>query len=121
MEVLMTVLRTCIAVTAACFLFTGAVAAQQPPQEKHQHERAKTPEPVTGELLSLNTDTRTLVIKTTADTEMKFTFSENTEIVGADKGVSGLATIQGTTVTVTYDVHGTANIATKIEVLPKKK
>jgi hypothetical protein len=116
----MNVLRACMAVTAACFLFTGAAAAQQPPQEKHQHERAKTPEPVTGELLSLNTDTKTLVIKTTADTEMKFTFSENTEIVGADKGVSGLATSHGTTVTVTYDVHGTANIATKIEVMPKK-
>ena len=116
----MNVLRSCIAVAAACFLFTDPAAAQQTTQEKHQHERAKTPEPVTGELVSLNTNTKTLVVKTAENTEVKFSFSESTEIVGADKGTEGLATTKGATVTVTYDVHGTANVATKIEVMPKK-
>jgi hypothetical protein len=76
---------------------------------------------VTGELVALNPDTKTLVIRTTESTEMKFSFSEQTEIVGADKGASGLATSAGATLTVTYDVHGTANVATKIEVKPKPK
>lgn len=116
----MIVLRACIAVAAACFLFTNSAAAQQPTQEKHQHERAKTPEPVTGELVSLNTNTKTLVVKTAENTEVKFSYSENTEIVGTDKGTEGLATTRGATVTVSYDVHGTANVATKIAVQPKK-
>ena len=116
----MNVVRVCIALTAAFFLFTAGTAAQPFAQEQQQQAKPKTLEPVTGELLSLNTDTRTLVIKTTGDAEMKFSYSEETEIVGADKGAAGLATTAGATVTVTYQVHGTANVATKIEVQPKK-
>lgn len=115
----MNLIRTRIALMIAAAAFVGSTAValplQQPPQE---HQRAKTPEPVTGELLSLNTETKTLVVKT-ADSEVKFSFTDATEILGADKGVSGLATTQGATVTVHYDVHGTANVATKIEVQPK--
>jgi hypothetical protein len=51
---------------------------------------------------------------------MTFSYSPETEIVGADKGAEGLATKAGTIVTVTYTVHGTANVAVKIEVEPKK-
>ena len=46
-------------------------------------------------------------MKTTADTEMKFSYSDETEIVGGEKGPAGLATSTGTIVTVTYGVHGT--------------
>jgi hypothetical protein len=115
----MNVLRTCTALVTASFLVTGVAAAQPFAQEQQKQERPKALEPVTGELLSLNTDTKTLVVKT-GDSEMKFSFSEETEIVGADKGASGLATVSGATVTVTYQTHGTANVATKIEVMPKK-
>jgi hypothetical protein len=116
----MNVLRACIALTAVYFLVTGHVAAQQPPQKSQQQDEKKTLEPVTGELLSLDTNTKTLVIRTTADTEMKFSFSEETAIVGVDKGASGLATVSGAILTVTYQEHGTANVATKIEVKAKK-
>jgi hypothetical protein len=74
---------------------------------------------VTGEIVSVDVNARTIVVKTTPDSEMKFSYSEETEIVGGEKGPAGLATSTGTTVTVTYDVHGTANIAIKIEVKPK--
>ena len=50
---------------------------------------------------------------------MKFSYSDTTEIVGAEKGASGLAAV-GTEVTVHYDSHGTARVATRIEVRPKK-
>ena len=116
----MNALRACTAVTAVLLLVTGVVSARPFAQEQQQQVRPKTPEPVTGELVSLNPDTKTLVIRTTADSEMKFSYSEQTEIVGADKGASGLAASAGATLTVTYDVHGTANVATKIEVKPKK-
>jgi hypothetical protein len=116
----MNVLRACTALAAAFFLVTTAVEARPFQQTKQEQARPKTLEPVTGELLSLNPDTKTLVIRTTGDTEMKFSYSEDTEIVGSEKGAAGLAGGKGATVTVTYDVHGTANVATKIEVKPKQ-
>jgi hypothetical protein len=115
----MNVFRACFSIAAACFLVTATAIAQQSPQNPQQREEKKMLEPVTGELLSLDTDSKTLVIKT-GDVEMKFSFSEETEIVGAEKGASGLATVSGATLTVTYQQHGTANVATKIEVKAKK-
>jgi hypothetical protein len=41
-------------------------------------------------------------------------------IVGAEKVASGLAGT-GSEVTVHYDSHGTAKVATRIEIEPKKK
>ena len=116
----MNVRRAYIPLTVACFLVTATAQAQQPSQKPEQREERKMLEPVTGELLSLDTDSKTLVIKTTGDTDMKFSFSEDTEIVGAEKGASGLAAVSGATLTVTYQQHGTANVATKIEVKPKQ-
>jgi hypothetical protein len=99
-----------------------AVAQQSPvppaPREPEQ-QRAKDPAPVTGELVSLDAKARTLVVKTDTGNEMTFSYSDTTEIIGADKGASGLATMNGSTVTVHYSVHGTANTATKIEVSKK--
>ena len=51
---------------------------------------------------------------------MKFSYTDTTEIVGAEKAASGLAATPGSDVTVHYDTHGTARVATKIEVRPKK-
>jgi hypothetical protein len=100
-------------------MFVSPMAAAQRPQPPPSEQRAQSTE-ITGEILSINTETKTLVVKTTPDSEMKFTYSDETEIVGADKGTEGLATKAGSIVTVSYDVHGTANIALKIEVKPKQ-
>ena len=116
----MNVMRACISLTAAVFLVTPVAVAQQQPRDRQQQEKPKTLEPVTGELLSVDADSKTAVIKTAGDVEMKFSFSEETEIIGADKGASGLAASSGATLTVTYQQHGTANVATRIEVKPKK-
>lgn len=115
------VIRTGLALALAAGLIgAGTALAQQsqPPQQEQQ--RAKTPEPVSGELVSLDATAKTLVVKTAPDKEMKFSYNDTTEIIGADKGASGLATMSGATVVVHYEVHGTANTATKIEVTPKK-
>ena len=100
-----------------------AMAQQSPapapaPREPEQ-QRAKDPAPVTGELVSLDAKAKTLVVKTASGNEMTFGYTDTTEILGADKGASGLATMNGSTVTVHYSVHGTANTATKIEVAKK--
>jgi len=115
----MNLIHTCMALSLTGALSSVSLSAQQPAQPPPQHERARTPEPVTGEILSVDTNARTIVVKTTTDSEMKFTYSDETEIVGGEKGPAGLATSTGTLVTVTYDVHGTANVAIKIEIKPK--
>ena len=74
---------------------------------------------MTGELMSVDEEAKTLAIKTASEGEVKFSYSEKTEIVGADKVASALAGV-GTEVTVHYDSHGTAKVATRIEVKPKK-
>lgn len=114
----MNLIQACIAFAiVGAFGGAPAVWAQQP--KPAEHAKAKKPEPVTGEMVSLNTATKTLIVKTAPESEMKFTYSDTTEIVGVDKGVEGLTAKPGAIVTVTYDEHGTANIALRIEVKPK--
>src|SRR5688572_27275188 len=110
-----------IAVAAiVVFSFTAAPAfAQKPSPEVEQQQKNKPPTPITGELVAVDESAKTFAVKTASEGEMKFSYSEKTVITGAEKIVSGLAGA-GTEVTVTYDSHGTAKVATRIEVKPKK-
>lgn len=116
----MKLIHMCMALSLAGAVSPVAFAAQQQTQPPAGHERAKDPEPVTGKILAVDDKAKTIVVKTTAGTEMKFSYSDETEIVGGEKGPSGLATSSGTIVTVTYGVHGTTNVAIKIEVKAKE-
>lgn len=117
----MKLIHTCM-VLALLTAFGSATTSAQPQQQTTgEHTRAKTPEPVTGELIAIDVNTKTLVLKTSTGNEMKFSYSDETVIVGGEKGAAGLATSAGSILKVTYDVHGTANVALKIEVLPKPK
>ena len=115
----MKVFRTCVAVAIAGLMSIGSVVAHQSTPPTASQERAKTPEPVSGELLSIDDAAKAIVVKTAVDKEMTFTYTDQTEIVGADKGAEGLATAKGSTVTVHYTVRGTSNVAAKLEVKPK--
>ena len=97
----------------------GSAGGQKPAPEVEQQQKEKPPTPVTGELVSVDEDAKTLTVKTASEGEVKFSYSEKTVITGAEKIVSGLAGA-GSEVTVTYDSHGTAKVATRIEVKPKK-
>ena len=93
-----------------------SLASEQLQQEK---KKEQPPAPLVGELVTVDVNARTFAIKTAVEGEVKFSYSEATEIVGAEKGTSGLAAKPGADVTVHYDLHGTARVATKIEVRPK--
>lgn len=115
--------RFCIVLILAATVSTTAVVAQQPSPEggqPQQKDKEPPPAPLVGELVTVDTNARTFAIKTSAEGEVKFSYSEKTEIIGSEKGVSGLAANPGTEVTVHYDSHGTARVATRIEVRPKK-
>ena len=103
----------------ALTITAGPGFAQKPSPAVEQQKKEKAPAPMTGELVAVDESARTFAIKTASEGEVKFSYSENTVITGAEKIVSGLAGA-GTEVTVTYDSHGTAKVATRIEVKPKK-
>ena len=114
--------HTCVALSLLGVVSSASVAtAQQPKPPAGEVERAQPPEPVSGEILAVDDKAKTIVVKATADTEMKFSYSPETEIVGGDKGAEGLAASAGSLVTVTYGVHGTTNVAVKIELKPKQQ
>jgi hypothetical protein len=117
----MKLIQTCIALSLAGVVSSPTIMAQQPAPPAGEHARAQAPEPVTGEILAVDDKAKTIVVKASGDTEMKFSYSAETEIVGGDKGPAGLATSAGAIATVTYGVHGTTNVAVKIEVKPKQQ
>jgi hypothetical protein len=114
--------RLVVALILAAAFAVAPVAAQRPSPEggqPQQKEKEKAPAPLVGELVTVDTNARTFAIKTAAEGEVKFSYTEATEIIGAEKGASGLAAKPGAEVTVHYDSHGTARVATRIEVKPK--
>lgn len=72
-----------------------------------------------GELLDVDSKASTVTVKTQA-AEMTFRFNEQTKVTGAQKGVSGLATMTGSQVTVMYRKDGQINLATSIDVKAAK-
>ena len=73
-----------------------------------------------GELVKIDTSAKTIVIKTEADPQMQFTYTDATKVTGADKGVAGLATMTGSSLTIRYTKKGEDNVATEIQVQAKK-
>ena len=82
----MNLIHTCIALSLAGLVSAATVSAQQPAPPAGEHARAKSPDPVSGEILAVDANAKTIVIKTAPDTEMKFSYSDETEIVGGEKG-----------------------------------
>lgn len=71
-----------------------------------------------GELVKVEPTARTLTIKADGR-DQQFSFTEATKITGA-QGPSGLATMEGSQVTVMYTTKDTVRTATEIRVSPKK-
>ena len=68
-----------------------------------------------GELLDVDSKANTFTIKTQTG-EMSFRYNEATKVTGAQKGVSGLATMTGSEVVVMFRKDGQLNVATSIDV-----
>lgn len=108
---------TLVAAVVLVLTITAESAVAQKPSPEVEQQKESTP--VTGELVSVDDKAKTIAVKTSSDGEVKFNYTDKTVIVGAEKLVSGLAGA-GSEVTVHYDSHGTAKVATRIEVRPKK-
>ena len=113
-------MRTILAAAVVVVLITAcAASAQQSTGEPQQKPESRALLTVTGELVSVNADTHTIRVRKSDNNEMEFSYSPETEVLGADKGMSGLATLRGSEVTVHYSFHGKTYTAEKIEVKAK--
>lgn len=92
-------------VLAAVLLMIGAV-----------HAVAQEPSIAEGQLLRVDANAKTLMIRTADGTQMQFIYTDDTTVTGADDSISGLATMTGAAVTVSYMKKQQDNIATNIEV-----
>src|SRR5262245_43485069 len=80
-----------------------AIQAESPAQAQIQTAQ--------GELLDVDGRASTLTIKTQSG-EMTFRYNDQTKVTGAQKGVTGLATMTGSQVTVMFRRDGQLNLAT---------
>jgi len=109
--------RTLIAL-AAILLIAGAIPTFA--QDSGGGRQQPAASVASGELVKIDTSAKTIVIKTESEPQMQFTYTDATKITGAEKGVAGLATMTGSSLTIHYAKKGQDNVATEIEVQPKK-
>jgi len=110
-----------IAVTIVLALSAVPAMAQQQPSDGAQRQAGQQQQPsaparASGELVRVDTTAKTLSIRTTAGTDMLFTYSDATKVTGGDQSVAGLATKSGAKVTVTFTMKGQDRIATQIDI-----
>ena len=102
-----------LAVLSVLVLFAGLILTQ--PTLALAQEKASS---VQGELTKVDAATKTLSVKT-AKGEMEFKYNEQTQIIGAEGGVEGLATQSGAPVKVDFDAA--SKTALRIEVGKRKQ
>src|SRR5262245_27405110 len=74
-----------------------------------------------GELMRVDTAAKIVEVRTGRDTLMTFSYTDDTNVIRADKSPLGLATMAGSQVTVRYTKHGDSNVATEIEIHAPQK
>jgi hypothetical protein len=112
--------RTCFAMTGALALAAALsvaplIAQSTPPPMQME----KAPTTMQGDLLRVNPDAKTVTIQPATGADQEFTYTDDTKVVGGDKGVAGLATMKGSRVTITFKTEGKERVATQIEVHPR--
>ena len=115
----MPLVKRALIALAAVLLIAGAIPifAQDSGGARAQQPAASV---ASGELVKVDASAKTIVIKTESDPQMQFSFTDATKVTGADKGVAGLATMTGSSLTNRYTKKGQDNVATEIEVQAKK-
>ena len=119
------VVFTLIAGSFAFALATAAWAQTPPagqtpaPKEQPAEQQKAQPTTLQGDLLRVDTEAKTIAIQPAQGTDQVFKYTDDTKVVGGDKGVAGLATMKGSRVTVTFKTEGKDRVATQIEIHPR--
>ena len=99
-------------------LFAGSVLAQQLEQQPSGPGQSRM-QIYMGELTKVDATAKTIWVKGSDGAEMDFLYNEQTQIIGAEGGVEGLATESGSPVKVYFDQQ--SKTALKIEVHKRRK
>jgi hypothetical protein len=117
------VLATPASVSAQAPSPTPQTQTQPPASPSKQAPAAQeVKSPVEGELVSVDADAKKITVKPMTGAELVFTYTDTTDISGAQKDAAGLATAKDARVTVhfTEDAKTKAKTATRIIVQAKK-
>jgi hypothetical protein len=93
--------------------------AEQPLPEQRAEQPATAQDAkntLKGELVSVDTATKMLTVKTAAGVEEKVRYDDSTKVTGAKDGVAGLANSDDSDVTITFSGSGATRVATEIKV-----
>jgi hypothetical protein len=103
----------CIVPVLVATLMTGMAMAQNPTAQDPKAQEGKVLE---GTLIGIDQNTKVLTLKA-EDKEMKFSFTEQTELVMPENDGKPPVVTQGTKMRVHYTENEKTNIATKIEII----
>ncbi|MEZ5286395.1 MAG: hypothetical protein R2712_16615 [Vicinamibacterales bacterium] len=116
--------------TLALALMATPALAQEPQQPAPspmpaptETREAQTPAQamsLEGELLRVDADAKTIVVKTADGKEEQLRYTETTKITGGESGEAGLANSKGTTVSVSFEGSGADRVATEITINEKQ-
>ena len=105
-----------MAITVAVMLVALPLASAQGQQPRPQGQKT-----FEGQLTNVDAKAQTISVKGSAG-DMMFRYTEQTQVVGGEKDIQGLATKSGANVIVTYQDAGNDNhMATRIQVVEAKK
>jgi hypothetical protein len=102
---------------AVVALILGAIPLSAQESKTAQGQEPKVAQ---GQLTRVDTEARTLAIQSSQGSPMVFRYTDQTKVIGADKGVAGLATMAGAPVTVQFVQQDKDNVATQIEIRQKQ-
>jgi len=83
-------------------------------------EKIQTDKTMNGELMKVDTAAKVISLKGPDQKEALFRYSDETQVLSADKTVQGLAGKTGAQLRISYREERGSNWATKIEVLEKQ-
>jgi hypothetical protein len=104
-----------MAITVAVMLVALPFAYAQGQQTRPQGQKT-----FEGQLTNVDAKAQTISVKGSAG-DMMFRYTEQTQVVGGEKDVQGLATKSGANVIVTYQDAGDNHVAARIEVVQAQK
>ncbi len=118
----MSFIRLASVTLASSLLLAGAstTALADQATAPSQEAQAKV-ETASGTLTKVDADKKTLSVTGADGAEMTFSYDASTVITGDKSGEQGLATAEGSTVTVHYSAKDGKKVASKIEVQPSQK
>jgi hypothetical protein len=110
----------CVAIALVSLpLAYGQQDKAAPPQDRPAPQAEKT---FDGQLTKVDAAAKKISVKGAGNApEMIFAYTEQTQVVGPQKDVQGLASQTGTQLKVTYRDQGENHVATKIEIAEQKK